>query len=504
MLPIEFVRWDLVTGENERLPENSGTELTAVAYSPDGKSFVTADRNGGLIWWDNGRLAPLRQTKLPGFLVSIAFRPDGKGLLVSDFHAVLQFDENLDAPVRTFALNGLCMSVSWLADGRYALAASGQNVVIWDTQTGDKLRELAGHTSRVEAVSISADGRTLFTASADGTVRLWDVATGLELAALVSLSNGSDWVIVSPDGLFDGSPGGREKVAFRVGNGLNVVPVDRFFQDFYRPGLLAGLWAGLRPTPDVKLGAQNPPSIKLVSPQVDGRTDAAEVTVVAEVTDAGGGIEGPWLVHNGAHSPAGQNGKAGRDPRRSFTVTLLPGENQFEVWAACADGSWKSDPAKVRLISAKAPERVRMHILAVGISQYADNSLNLKYAAADAQDMAALFAKRGPALFASATPRVLVDAAATRDGIRQALKDIAAAARPENVLVLFLAGHGTTIGQRISTFPTISNARMRPRSKTTSKNKAWLATCCIPGSTMCRRRSAWLSSTRVMRGQPSA
>ena len=37
----------------------------------------------------------------------------------------------------------------------------------------------------------------------------------------------------------DGSAGGRQKAMYRIGGGLNVVPVDRFFQDFYRPGLLA-------------------------------------------------------------------------------------------------------------------------------------------------------------------------------------------------------------------------------------------------------------------------
>ena len=39
------------------------------------------------------------------------------------------------------------------------------------------------------------------------------------------------------------------RVAFRIGKGLDVVPLDRFFQDFYYPGLLAAIWRGERPMP---------------------------------------------------------------------------------------------------------------------------------------------------------------------------------------------------------------------------------------------------------------
>ena len=39
----------------------------------------------------------------------------------------------------------------------------------------------------------------------------------------------------------------------------NVVPVDRFFQDVYYPGLLAAIWRGERPLPEVQIGESLPP-----------------------------------------------------------------------------------------------------------------------------------------------------------------------------------------------------------------------------------------------------
>ena len=55
---------------------------------------------------------------------------------------------------------------------------------LWDVQTGERLRDLAGHTNVVTAVAISPDGRTVLTGSADYSLRVWDIATGRKLAAV--------------------------------------------------------------------------------------------------------------------------------------------------------------------------------------------------------------------------------------------------------------------------------------------------------------------------------
>jgi WD40 repeat protein len=57
-------------------------------------------------------------------------------------------------------------------------------VKIWDVAAGKVLRTLAGHTDGVRGVAFSPDGRTLATGSEDRSVRLWNPATGHELAVL--------------------------------------------------------------------------------------------------------------------------------------------------------------------------------------------------------------------------------------------------------------------------------------------------------------------------------
>jgi hypothetical protein len=54
--------------------------------------------------------------------------------------------------------------------------------------------------------------------------------------------------VVSPDGLFDGSPSAWKQILWQFGgNTFDVTPAETFFNEFYYPGLLAELMAGKKP-----------------------------------------------------------------------------------------------------------------------------------------------------------------------------------------------------------------------------------------------------------------
>jgi WD40 repeat protein len=182
-----------------------------VALSAGGKRVVTGSWDGTAILWESatGKKLQTFQGSIPGF-VSVALSIEGDQVITG--HG-----------------NG--------------------TAILWETATGKKIHTFWGYGEGITSVALSADGRHAWTASNDGTTRLWDTATGKELCALLSLDDGEDWLVVTPEGFFDGSNGAWKLMAFRETGTLNVVDDDATRKKFYRPGLLGTLYRGEKPKP---------------------------------------------------------------------------------------------------------------------------------------------------------------------------------------------------------------------------------------------------------------
>ena len=63
-------------------------------------------------------------------------------------------------------------------------ASTDKTARIWETSSGKLLQTLAGHSSGVNSVAFSSDGRRAVTGSFDTTAKLWDARTGKEILTL--------------------------------------------------------------------------------------------------------------------------------------------------------------------------------------------------------------------------------------------------------------------------------------------------------------------------------
>ena len=128
-----------------------------------------------------------QQTASHEIVWAIELSPDRKLLARGSDLGVAVFDLNLQRLVARFGVPAGCLAFS--TDSRL-IAAGGVDgsVTIWDLATGQLHRRFQGHTEWVRSIKFSPDSTRLYSASRDKTVKVWQVSNA-ELAGHVSVPN---------------------------------------------------------------------------------------------------------------------------------------------------------------------------------------------------------------------------------------------------------------------------------------------------------------------------
>lgn len=169
-------------GTRSQYLAGNSLEITSMAFSPDGRFFAsgTSPERGGAesVVWDLARpLFPMR-LPVPSFGVeSLAFSGDHQYLATGGGDDRIRLWRVVDGwLLRVRALGGSASSLIFSPDNQIiAVGLSSGEIQLLSIPDGEPLAMLAGHTGRISGLAFSRDGTALYSASSDGTVRLWGI-----------------------------------------------------------------------------------------------------------------------------------------------------------------------------------------------------------------------------------------------------------------------------------------------------------------------------------------
>jgi WD40 repeat protein len=183
--------WDLTTGkklaESQAAHKNS---VTALAFSPDGKTLASAVVDRTLRLWQPPTGRETRKVEgVQTGVARLAFSPDGRTLVVACQHfdaqgrnalrlllweaLTLKERKGRDLPAGPGSLRAFSEDAKWLA---YTDADGSIHVA--DVVSGQALGRFTGQQGDVFQALFSRDRRLLATGSRDGTILIWDLRGG--------------------------------------------------------------------------------------------------------------------------------------------------------------------------------------------------------------------------------------------------------------------------------------------------------------------------------------
>ena len=197
--------WDTETAEQKKiLTGHPGFIITiaALSFSSDSRTLVIANRDGSVRLWNaaTGQLDKTLIEETEQFWDDASISPDRQTIasLISDDSSSIRL-WNI-ATVRlytTITVDPSVRRICFSPDSQTLAGASNDGTIyLWDAETGEEKKMLAGHTSIVGDVTFSPDGQILASASWDRTVCLWDAVTGQHKKILTK----AGCLAFSPDG----------------------------------------------------------------------------------------------------------------------------------------------------------------------------------------------------------------------------------------------------------------------------------------------------------------
>jgi WD40 repeat protein len=473
-----------------------------VAFSPDSNYALSTDVDGNLTLLGlptGDKIKTFEREKI--LICQVAFSPDGKSIVISGLERSARILKLIEVSTgkEVWRVRDN-RHPSWMAPTSVKFSPDGTSILsirndadirLWDAATGIEIRRrwpdpylnYIGFTK----VNFSPDEKYAVN-NTQSAIRILNISTGEEIAMMVGFEDG-EWLVITSEGYYNASEKGAQYLNTKF-EGKDYT-VDQFYDVFYRPDIVSAKLRGedIKDliTITMKDAIKNPPPTVEIVPLKD--TDSPKIKVCYITKSTGGGIGEVRLFHNGKliqsdgyyremtksssekTQLASLSSKAIYEDMRSVSIKgkvdaiptaskskgdtfegckdidAVPGDNEVSVTAFNSSNTIQSYMKTINFNSKIKPEDPHLYILAVGIDQYKDNNVNLKYAVKDAKDLEEKLKVQSSTLYKPENIHylLLTDREATKTNIFNKVSELSNTIKPQDSFILFVAGHGVLL-----------------------------------------------------------
>jgi WD40 repeat protein len=431
-------------------------------FSADGKHIVSILWDGNIQLWDyEGGEKTILTREDAGIITAAALSPDRTYIAAGFMDGRISVSNVTGPETASFVLHkSRIESIQFSLDGKYIVSGSRDGTVrLWDPASGKEIVPAMEHSFRVSSASFSKDGMYIITGSYDNTTRLWDARTGKEIAKFISFAGG-EWIVITPDGYYNASPRGDEYLT--VQNNGGIYGMDQFSAVFEQSDVVS---ARLQRRHDM---VPQSGALILIPPAVGIRfsTESASgrAEIAVSINDRFYPVRDIQIVVNGRLLGSeelslftGSKNLVAEGARLVVTeavnelnftipVNLEPGSNNIQVIAANDKTEGRKRVYIYNTLETSVP-LPDLWVLAVGSNSYlyGDPENDLKYSVNNAEGIKKLFEAQQGKRYRNVQTRILADGrenTPTRINILSSINEYFSRAKANDVLVLYLSGHG--------------------------------------------------------------
>ncbi len=328
-----------------------------------------------------------------------------------------------------------------------------------------------------EAVTIAPSGQIVVAGYEDGTIRWYRLSDGQELLAFFPHDDGKRWVLWTPSGYYDASPGGEDLIGWHVNRGADQAadffPAAKFRGRFLRPDVIdrvlttldeasavaaADAARGVHTSLQANIVQALPPVLELLTAG-DVTANAAQLGIRYRVRSAADApVTKVFARVNGlVQSTARRVDVVGSDDSQEIAVNVPAHDSEVQIFAENRNGVSTAALVRVKWVGTAALEAAiprtanssgfeiqpKLYLLAIGVSAYRSKDIpKLAFAAKDARDFAQAMQRQQGKLYKTVETKIVTDEHATKDDILDGLDWLGKQVTQHDVGMLFLSGHG--------------------------------------------------------------